>query len=198
MVTLRRKWKQSLKKGSSPDCCLAWCGTIYFVRWLHDVTSQIIAVRTSGLPARPQHVQLYMHISPTVGQRLPAHLTVQANVYTVSLHICLFACLQLKATVLNLIAITESPAAFISPLITFNNSIKQTQSCEDGRRSDSPKFCSVSMEKEGSPYFHVVFRDKLQYHPPVYPMANTSPTSPVSYLSYGQYIPRQFCPFSSL
>jgi len=94
MVTLRRKWKQSLKKGSSPGCCLAWCGTIYFVRWLHDVTSQIIAVRSSGLPARPQHVQLYMHISPTVGLRLPAHLTVQANVYTVSLHICLFACLQ--------------------------------------------------------------------------------------------------------
>ena len=75
--------------------------------------------------------------------------------------VCLLACSPLQATVLNLIAITESPAAFISPLITFNNSINQTLSCEDGRRSDSPEFCSVYMEEEGSPYFHVVFR-KIQ------------------------------------
>ena len=136
--------EQSYKKGRSPGCCLAWCETIYFVRWLHDVTSRIIAVRTSGRPARPQHVHLHIYLAPTVGLRLPALLTVQADVYTVSLHICLFVCLlarlQLKATVPNVIAVTESAPAFISQLTTSNNSIKRSQSCEDWRHSGNLPF----------------------------------------------------------
>jgi hypothetical protein len=72
----------------------------------------------------------------------------------------LLACLQLQATVLNSIAITEYPAAFINPLVALNNSIKQSQSCA-GLRSDIPESCTISEKGEGSPYFHVVFRGIL-------------------------------------
>jgi hypothetical protein len=68
----------------------------------------------------------------------------------------LLACLLLKATVLNVIAVTEYPAAFIKLLMSLNSSIKQSQSCVEGFRSDIPESFTIPEEGEGSPYFHVL------------------------------------------
>jgi hypothetical protein len=78
-----------------------------------------------------------MHVSLTVGLRLPT-----ANcLHRLITH--LFVCLQLQAAVVNSIAITEYPAAFINPLMALNNPIKQSKACV-GLRSDIPESCTIS------------------------------------------------------
>jgi hypothetical protein len=151
MTTLRRKWNQFQRKCSSPDCCLAGCETMYFVRWLHNVTSRMIAVKTSDLAARPQHLQLSIHISVTVGLRLPARLTDRLGTH---LFVC---CLALKANVPTVSTITEPPAAVISLLMTFKNSMKRSNLAQTAVLQLLLKYCTLPEEDECSPHYHILF-----------------------------------------